>query len=97
MEAPEEACVLSFQLEEKRTFSSKVDVKIYCSILKVLDPKRAWLFRFWRPITMKFAIIILHQKFYPVTLFTIELFLAPIRQKTLEIIEFVIRDPLSFL
>ena len=35
METPEEGCVLSFQLEKKRTFSSKVDVKIYCSILKV--------------------------------------------------------------
>ena len=33
-EAREEGCVLSFQLE-KRTFSSKIDVKIYCSILKV--------------------------------------------------------------
>ena len=27
MEAPEEGCVLSFQLEKKRTFSSKVDEK----------------------------------------------------------------------
>ena len=32
---PEEGCVLSFQLEKKRTLSLKVDVKIYCSILKV--------------------------------------------------------------
>ena len=35
MEAPEEECVLSFHLEKKRKFSSKVDVKSYCSILKV--------------------------------------------------------------
>ena len=32
---PREGCVLSFQLEKKKPFSSKVDVKIYCSILKV--------------------------------------------------------------
>ena len=45
IEAPEEGSVLSCHLEKKGTFSSKVDVKVYCSILKVFNP--AWLFRFW--------------------------------------------------
>ena len=35
MEAPEEGCVLSFQLENKRTFSLEVDEKIYRSVFKV--------------------------------------------------------------
>ena len=32
MEAPEEGCVLSFQLQKKRIFSSKVDVKFIVQI-----------------------------------------------------------------
>ena len=40
MEAPEEGCVLSFQLEKERTLSSKVDVKIsyFESILTLKGP-----------------------------------------------------------
>ena len=81
MEAPEEGCVLLFQLEKKRTFSSKVDVKIvlfnFESVLTLKGPgfsdfvtarggRRNFVIQ--RPITMKFAVIIPHQKFYPATL-----------------------------
>ena len=44
------------------------------------------LFRFWRPITMKFVIVTPHQKFYPATLKLLNYFWLRLRRKCWKIL-----------